>query len=125
MEEEILIEGLVRVEFVVMNYLWEKGSLISKKEIIRDIKQMYGWHKSTIKIVLKGLICKDFLAREIIRFQSHYKIIITSEEYDTFNKKVLKSTKNRKIIHSLTTIHKPMSKEKLDYLEEYYRNLEE
>ncbi|MCC0667498.1 BlaI/MecI/CopY family transcriptional regulator [Clostridioides sp. ZZV14-6153] len=125
MEEEILIEGLVRAEFVVMNYLWEKGSLISKKEIIRDIKQMYGWHKSTIKIVLKGLICKDFLAREIIRFQLHYKIIITSEEYDIFNKKVLKSTKNRKIIHSLTTIHKPVSKEKLDYLEEYYRNLEE
>ncbi|WLD28681.1 MULTISPECIES: hypothetical protein [unclassified Clostridioides] len=42
MEEEILIEGLVRVEFMVMNYLWEKGSLTSKKEIIRDIKQMYG-----------------------------------------------------------------------------------
>lgn len=110
---------------MVMNYLWEKSSLTSKKEIIRDIKQMYGQHKSTLKIVLKGLIFKGFLARDIIRFQLYYKIIITSEEYDTFKKKVLKSTKNRKIIHSLTTIHKPMSKEKLDYLEEYYRNLEE
>lgn len=125
MEEEILIEQLVRAEFVVMCYLWEKDSLISKKEIIRDIKQIYGWHKSTIKIILKGLICKDFLARDIIRFQSHYKIIITSEEYDTFKKKVLKSTKNRKIIRSLTTTHKSISKEKLYYLEEYYRNFEE
>lgn len=125
MEEEILIEGLVRAEFMVMNYLWEKDSLTSKKEIIRDIKQMYGWNKSTIKIVLKGLIYKGFLARNIIKLQSHYKIIIASEEYDTFKKKVLKPTKNRKIIRSLTTIHKSISKEKLDYLEEYYRNLKE
>ncbi|MGO0862073.1 BlaI/MecI/CopY family transcriptional regulator, partial [Clostridioides difficile] len=77
-----------------------------------------------IKTVLKGLIYKDFLTRDIIKFQSYYKIIIASEEYDTFKKKVLKSTKNRKIICSLTTIHKPISKEQLDYLEEYYRNLE-
>ncbi|MDB0438520.1 BlaI/MecI/CopY family transcriptional regulator [Clostridioides difficile] len=125
MEEELLIEGLLKSEFVVMDYLWEKDSLTSKKEIIRDIKQMYGWHKSTIKIVLKGLIYKGFLARDIIRFQSYYKIIIASEEYDIFKKKVLKSTKNRKIICSLTTIHKSISKEQLDYLEEYYRNIDE
>ncbi|MGX9755850.1 BlaI/MecI/CopY family transcriptional regulator [Clostridioides difficile] len=124
MEEELLIEGLLKSELVVMNYLWEKDSLTSKKEIIRDINKMYGWHKSTIKTVLKGLIYKDFLTRDIIKFQSYYKIIIASEEYDTFKKKVLKSTKNRKIICSLTTIHKPISKEQLDYLEEYYRNLE-
>ncbi|MGX9755759.1 BlaI/MecI/CopY family transcriptional regulator [Clostridioides difficile] len=125
MGEETLIEGLARAEFVVMNYLWEKDSLTSKKEIIREIKQMCGWHRSTIKIVLKRLIYKGFLARDIIRFQSYYKIIIDSEEYDAFSKKVLKSTKNRRIIRSLTTTHKSISNEKLDKLEEYYRNLEE
>ncbi|PBH95260.1 BlaI/MecI/CopY family transcriptional regulator, partial [Clostridioides difficile] len=29
------------------------------------------------------------------------------------------------IMHSLTTIHKNVSKEKLDLLDEYYRNLKE
>ncbi|HCU3094824.1 TPA: BlaI/MecI/CopY family transcriptional regulator, partial [Clostridioides difficile] len=47
------------------------------------------------------------------------------EEYYTFKKKVLKSSKSRKIKHSLTTTHKNVSKEKLDPLDEYYRNLKE
>ncbi|EGT4582675.1 BlaI/MecI/CopY family transcriptional regulator, partial [Clostridioides difficile] len=40
-------------------------------------------------------------------------------------KKVLKSSKSIKIMRSLTTTHKNVSKEKLDLLDEYYRNLKE
>ncbi|MCC0660644.1 BlaI/MecI/CopY family transcriptional regulator [Clostridioides sp. ZZV14-6154] len=125
MKEEILIEKLLRAELIVMEYLWKKDSIMSKKEIVTDIKQMYGWHKSTIKILLKRLVDKGYLARDIIKFQSHYKIIIDNKEYYAFKKKVLKSSKNRKIIRSLTTTHKNVSKEKLDSLEEYYKNLKE
>ncbi|EML6498775.1 TPA: BlaI/MecI/CopY family transcriptional regulator [Clostridioides difficile] len=125
MKEEMLVEKLLRAELIIMEYLWKKDSIMSKKEIITDIKQMYGWHKSTIKILLKRLLDKGYLARDIIKFQSHYKIIIDNEEYYAFKKKMLKSSKSRKIMHSLTTTHKNISKEKLDSLEEYYKNLKE
>ncbi|CZR79868.1 TPA: BlaI/MecI/CopY family transcriptional regulator [Clostridioides difficile] len=125
MKEEILIEKLLRAELIVMEYLWKKDTLMPKKEIVKEIKQIYGWHKSTIKILLKRLVDKRYLARYIINFQSYYKIIIDSKEYYTFKKKVLKSSKSIKIMHSLTTIHKNVSKEKLDLLDEYYRNLKE
>ncbi|HGM3509481.1 TPA: hypothetical protein ACKOR7_004100 [Clostridioides difficile] len=48
-----------------------------------------------------------------------------NEEYYAFKKKVLKSSKSRKIMRSFTITHKSMSKEKLDSLEEYYKNLKE
>ncbi|HBG5344646.1 TPA: BlaI/MecI/CopY family transcriptional regulator [Clostridioides difficile] len=125
MKEEILIEKLLRAELIVMEYLWKKDSLMPKKEIVKEIKKLHGWHKSTIKILLKGLVDKGYLARDIIKFQSHYKIIIDNEEYYTFKKKSPKSSKSRKIMYSLTTTHKNISKEKLNSLEEYYRNLKE
>ncbi len=124
MKEEILIEKLLRAELIVMEYLWKKDYLIPKKEIVKEMRQVYGWHKSTIKILLKRLVDKGYLARDIIKFQSHYKII-DSKEYYTFKKKVLKSSKSIKIMRSLTTTHKNVSKEKLDLLDEYYRNLKE
>ncbi|PBF58712.1 BlaI/MecI/CopY family transcriptional regulator [Clostridioides difficile] len=114
MKEEILIEKLLRAELIVMEYLWKKDTLMPKKEIVKEIKQIYGWHKSTIKILLKRLVDKRYLARYIINFQSYYKIIIDSKEYYTFKKKILKSRKSIKIMHSLTTIHKNVSKEHLD-----------
>ncbi|EAA0003590.1 BlaI/MecI/CopY family transcriptional regulator, partial [Clostridioides difficile] len=92
MKEEILIEKLLRAELIVMEYLWKKDTLMPKKEIVKEIKQIYGWHKSTIKILLKRLVAKRYLARYIISSQSHYKII-DSKEYYTFKKKVLKSSK--------------------------------
>ncbi|AXU30933.1 TPA: BlaI/MecI/CopY family transcriptional regulator [Clostridioides difficile] len=125
MKEEILVEKLLRAELIVMEYLWKKDSLVTKKEIVKEMRQVYRWHKSTIKILLKRLVDKGYLARDIIKFQSHYKIIIDNKEYYAFKKKVLKSSKSRKIMRSLTTTHKSISKEKLDALEEYYRNLEE
>ncbi|HBH1809693.1 TPA: BlaI/MecI/CopY family transcriptional regulator [Clostridioides difficile] len=125
MKEEILIEKLLRAELIVMEYLCKKDTLMPKKEIVKEIKQIYGWHKSTIKILLKRLVGKRYLARYIINFQYHYKIIIDSKEYYTFKKKVLKSSKSIKIMRSLTTTHKNVSKEKLDLLDEYYRNLKE
>lgn len=125
MKEEILVEKLLRAELIVMEYLWKKDSLVTKKEIVKEMRQVYRWHKSTIKILLKRLVDKGYLARDIIKFQSHYKIIIDNKEYYAFKKKVLKSSKSRKIMRSLTTTHKSISKEKLDSLEEYYRNLEE
>ncbi|MGS5515308.1 hypothetical protein AB8L61_04985 [Clostridioides difficile] len=51
MEEEIIIEKLLRTELIIMKYLWKKDSKMSKKEIIKDIKQIYRWHKRTIKIL--------------------------------------------------------------------------
>ncbi|PBF64730.1 BlaI/MecI/CopY family transcriptional regulator [Clostridioides difficile] len=125
MKEEILVEKLLRAELIVMEYLWKKDSLVTKKEIVKEMRQVYRWHKSTIKILLKRLVDKGYLARDIIKFQSHYKIIIDNKEYYAFKKKVLKSSKSRKIMRSLTTIHKNVSKEKLDLLDEYYRNLKE
>ncbi|HBF2453538.1 BlaI/MecI/CopY family transcriptional regulator [Clostridioides difficile] len=125
MKEEILVEKLLRAELIVMEYLWKKDSLVTKKEIVKEMRQVYRWHKSTIKILLKRLVDKGYLAIDIIKFQSHYKIIIDNKEYYAFKKKVLKSSKSRKIMRSLTTTHKSISKEKLDALEEYYRNLEE
>ncbi|NMS89857.1 BlaI/MecI/CopY family transcriptional regulator [Clostridioides difficile] len=125
MEEEMSIEKLLRAELIIMEYLWKKDSIMSKKEIVKDIKQIYGWHKSTIKILLKGLVYKDYLDRYIIKFQSHYEIIIDKEDYYAFKKKVLKSSKSRKIMNSLTTVHKSISKERLDSIEESYKNLKE
>lgn len=125
MKEEVLIEKLLRAELIVMEYLWKKDYLMPKKEIVKEMRRVCGWHKSTIKILLKRLVEKGYLARDIIKFQSHYKIIIDNEEYYAFKKKVLKSSKSRKIMRSLTTTHKNVSKEKLDSLEEYYKNLKE
>ncbi|EQI51044.1 BlaI/MecI/CopY family transcriptional regulator [Clostridioides difficile] len=58
MKEEILIEKLLRAELIVMEYLWKKDYLIPKKEIVKEMRQVYGWHKSTIKILLKRLVAK-------------------------------------------------------------------
>ncbi|HHY0055705.1 TPA: hypothetical protein ACVT6I_000328 [Clostridioides difficile] len=42
MKEEILIEKLLRAELIVMEYLWKKDTLVPKKEIVKEIKQIYG-----------------------------------------------------------------------------------
>ncbi|NJI80688.1 BlaI/MecI/CopY family transcriptional regulator [Clostridioides difficile] len=68
MKEEIIIEKLLRTELIIMKYLWKKDSKMSKKEIIKDIKQIYRWHKRTIKILLRRLVDKGYLARDIIKF---------------------------------------------------------
>ncbi|MCC0700874.1 BlaI/MecI/CopY family transcriptional regulator [Clostridioides sp. ZZV15-6383] len=81
MEQRDVIDKLRRGELMLMEYLWNKKSILSKKEIIEAMKKRYKWRKSTTEILLKRLVKMKTLKKKKIGFQFSYEVLVTKKEY--------------------------------------------
>ncbi|EMJ4748038.1 BlaI/MecI/CopY family transcriptional regulator [Clostridioides difficile] len=81
MEQQEVVNKLRRGELMLMEYLWRKKSILSKKEIIEAMKDRYKWRKSTTEILLKRLVKMKTLKKKRIGFQFSYEVLVTKKEY--------------------------------------------
>ncbi|MFL8713055.1 BlaI/MecI/CopY family transcriptional regulator [Clostridioides sp. GD02377] len=107
MEQQEVANKLRRGELILMEYLWRKKSVLSKKEIIEAMQQRYGWHKSTIEILLKRLVNMKTLKKKRISFHIYYEVLINKKEYLNARKEGRKENKyDNFFIRIFTTEHK-------------------
>lgn len=66
---------------MLMEYMWRKKSILSKKEIILAMQERYKWRKSTTEILLKRLVKMKVLKKKRIGFQFSYEVLLTKKEY--------------------------------------------
>ncbi|MDB0519942.1 transcriptional regulator [Clostridioides difficile] len=107
MEQQEVVNKLRRGELMVMEYLWRKKSVLSKKEIIEAMKDRYKWRKSTTEILLKRLVKMKVLKKEIISFKSNYEVLVNKKEYLNARKEERDTSKYENIfIRMFSTIHR-------------------
>lgn len=125
MEQQEVVNKLRRGELMLMEYLWRKKSILSKKEIIEAMKDRYKWRKSTTEILLKRLVKMKTLKKKRIGFQFSYEVLVTKKEYLNAIKEDRKVTKyDSFFIRMFITMHK---KEKMteEQIKKYIENMEE
>ncbi|MCC0632180.1 BlaI/MecI/CopY family transcriptional regulator [Clostridioides sp. ZZV15-6388] len=107
MEQQEVTDKLRRGELMLMEYMWRKKSILSKKEIIEAMKQRYKWRKSTTEILLKRLVKMKTLKKKVVSFQSNYEVLVTKKEYLNARKEERDTSKyDNFFIKIFTTIHK-------------------
>ncbi|MCC0659233.1 BlaI/MecI/CopY family transcriptional regulator [Clostridioides sp. ZZV14-6154] len=107
MEQQEATDKLRRGELMLMEYMWRKKSILSKKEIIEAMKQRYNWRKSTTEILLKRLVRMKTLKKKVVSFQSNYEVLVTKKEYLNARKEERDTSKyDNFFIKIFTTIHK-------------------
>ncbi|MCC0649577.1 BlaI/MecI/CopY family transcriptional regulator [Clostridioides sp. ZZV15-6598] len=107
MEQQEVIDKLHRGELMLMEYMWRKKSILSKKEIILAMQERYKWRKSTTEILLKRLVKMKILNKKRVGFKSNYEVVVTKKEYlsDRKEERYI-SEDNNFFIRIFTTIHK-------------------
>ncbi|MCC0701549.1 BlaI/MecI/CopY family transcriptional regulator [Clostridioides sp. ES-S-0049-02] len=107
MEQQEVIDKLCRGELILMEYMWRKKSILSKKEIILAMQERYKWRKSTTEILLKRLVKMKVLNKKRTGFKSNYKVLVTKKEYLSARKEERNTIRdNNFFIRIFTTIHK-------------------
>lgn len=81
MEQQEVVNKLRRGELMLMEYMWRKKSILSKKEIILAMQERYKWRKSTTEILLKRLVKMKVLKKKRIDFQFSYEVLVNKKEY--------------------------------------------
>ncbi|CCL62961.1 BlaI/MecI/CopY family transcriptional regulator [Clostridioides difficile] len=111
MEQQEVVNKLRRGELMLMEYLWRKKSILSKKEIIEAMKDRYKWRKSTTEILLKRLVKMKTLKKKRIGFQFSYEVLVTKKEYlDVIKEEKDVSKYDNFFTQVFTTIHKKEEK---------------
>ncbi|MCI9978029.1 BlaI/MecI/CopY family transcriptional regulator [Clostridioides difficile] len=107
MEQQEVVNKLRRGELMMMEYLWRKKSVLSKKEIIEAMKDRYKWRKSTTEILLKRLVKMKTLKRKRIGFQFSYEVLINKKEYLNARKEERDTSKYENLfIRMFSTLHR-------------------
>ncbi|MCC0707413.1 BlaI/MecI/CopY family transcriptional regulator [Clostridioides sp. ES-S-0190-01] len=107
MEQQEVIDKLRRGELILMEYVWRKKSILSKKEIILSMQERYKWRKSTTEILLKRLVKMKVLNKKRTGFKLNYKVLVTKKEYLSARKEERNTSRdNNFFIRIFTTIHK-------------------
>ncbi|MCC0700811.1 BlaI/MecI/CopY family transcriptional regulator [Clostridioides sp. ZZV15-6383] len=107
MEQKDVIDKLRRGELMLMEYLWRKKTVLSKKEIIEEMSKRYKWRKSTTEILLKRLVKMRILKKKRLGFHFSYEVLATKKEYLNIKKEEMYiSEYNKFFIRIFTTIHK-------------------
>ncbi|AFO72100.1 TPA: BlaI/MecI/CopY family transcriptional regulator [Clostridioides difficile] len=124
MEQQDVIDKLRRGELMLMEYLWNKKSILSKKEIIEAMKKRYKWRKSTTEILLKRLVKMKTLKKKRIGFQFSYEVLVTKKEYLNARKEERDISKYDNFFARIfTTIHK-RDKMTEEQLKAFIKNME-
>lgn len=107
MEQQEVIDKLRRGELMLMEYLWRKKSILSKKEIMKAMQERHKWRKSTTEILLKRLVKMKILNKKKVGFELNYEVLVTKKEYLNVRKEEgYTSRDNNFFILIFTTIHK-------------------
>ncbi|MGO0884228.1 BlaI/MecI/CopY family transcriptional regulator [Clostridioides difficile] len=107
MEQQEVIDKLRRGELMLMEYMWRKKSILSKKEIILAMQERYKWRKSTTEILLKRFVKMKILNKKRVNFKLNYEVIVNKKEYLNARKEEgYTSRYNNLFIRIFTTIHK-------------------
>lgn len=107
MEQQEVVNKLRRGELMMMEYLWRKKSVLSKKEIIEAMKDRYKWRKSTTEILLKRLVKMKTLKRKRIGFQFSYEVLVNKKEYLNARKEERDTSKYENLfIRMFSTLHR-------------------
>ncbi|HEK5054523.1 TPA: BlaI/MecI/CopY family transcriptional regulator [Clostridioides difficile] len=80
----MLIQKIPNSEFKVMKFIWEINDVVTSKILREVMKDKYDWEATTTLTLLKNLTEKHFLDAEKINRLTHYRILITKEEYLNF-----------------------------------------
>ncbi|SJV86154.1 regulatory protein [Clostridioides difficile] len=124
MEQQDVIDKLRRGELMLMEYLWNKKSILSKKEIIEAMKKRYKRRKSTTEILLKRLVKMKTLKKKRIGFQFSYEVLVTKKEYLNARKEERDISKYDNFFARIfTTIHK-RDKMTEEQLKAFIKNME-
>lgn len=65
-------------------FIWEINDIVTSKIVTETMRKKYNWKTTTTLTLLKKLVEKHFLDAERINRLTHYRILITKEEYIKF-----------------------------------------
>lgn len=107
MEQQEVVNKLRRGELMLMEYMWRKKTILSKKEIILAMQERYKWRKSTTEILLKRLVKMKILNKKRVNFKLNYEVLVNKKEYLNARKEEgYTSRYNNFFIRIFSTIHK-------------------
>ncbi|MGO0987440.1 BlaI/MecI/CopY family transcriptional regulator [Clostridioides difficile] len=78
------MQKIPKSEFKVMKFIWEISDIVTSKMVTETMREKYDWETTTTLTLLKKLVEKHFLDAERINRLTHYRILITKEQYTKF-----------------------------------------
>ncbi|HBF5866217.1 BlaI/MecI/CopY family transcriptional regulator [Clostridioides sp. ZZV14-6044] len=78
------IQKIPESELKVIKFIWEINDIVTSKIVTETMRKKYNWKTTTTLTLLKKLVEKHFLDAERINRLTHYRILITKEEYIKF-----------------------------------------
>ncbi|MFJ3387854.1 MULTISPECIES: BlaI/MecI/CopY family transcriptional regulator [unclassified Lysinibacillus] len=84
---EISFQRLSTMEKKIMDFIWEKNSSVTTREIMESISEAKNWKHNTTITFLSRLIKKGFLTATRVGKAHHYEACFTAKEYLDFETK--------------------------------------
>ncbi|MGO0881677.1 BlaI/MecI/CopY family transcriptional regulator [Clostridioides difficile] len=123
------ISKLPEAELKVMRYIWESDRILTSREIVEAMEQKYEWKDTTTFTVLKRLQRREFLETEKIDKHTHYNVLVKEKQYQRFEtREFIKNIHKNSVKSLISALHRDdeeLDDEKLDKLEEEFRNLKD
>ncbi|UWD48733.1 BlaI/MecI/CopY family transcriptional regulator [Clostridioides difficile] len=123
------ISKLPEAELKVMRYIWESDRILTSREIVEAMEQKYEWKDTTTFTVLKRLQRREFLETEKIDKHTHYNVLVKEKQYQRFEtREFIKNIHKNSVKSLISALHRDdeeLDDEKLNKLEEDFRNLKD
>lgn len=123
------ISKLPEAELKVMRYIWESDKVLTSREITEAMEQKYKWKDTTTFTVLKRLQRREFLETEKIDKRTHYNVLVKEKQYQRFEtREFIKNIHKNSVKSLISALHRDdeeLDYDKLDRLEEEFRNLKD
>lgn len=123
------ISKLPEAELKVMRYIWELDRILTSREIVEAMEQKYEWKDTTTFTVLKRLQRREFLETEKIDKHTHYNVLVKEKQYQRFEtREFIKNIHKNSVKSLISALHRDdeeLDYDKLDKLEEEFRNLKD
>ncbi|MCC0644056.1 BlaI/MecI/CopY family transcriptional regulator [Clostridioides sp. ZZV14-6150] len=122
------VNKLPHAELKVMKYIWGVDDVLASRDVIEAMKLKYDWKKSTTLTFLKNLVDKGFLTTNKVDRCTHYTIAIKETDYLRVETKSFFSFMHNNSFKSfISALHddEVLDEEKLNKLEDYFKNLQE
>ncbi|MCC0690758.1 BlaI/MecI/CopY family transcriptional regulator [Clostridioides difficile] len=123
------ISKLPEAELKVMRYIWESDRILTSREIVEAMEQKYEWKDTTTFTVLKRLQRREFLETEKIDKHTHYNVLVKEKQYQRFEtREFIKNIHKNSVKSLISALHRDdeeLDYDKLDKLEEEFRNLKD
>lgn len=123
------ISKLPEAELKVMRYIWESDKILTSREITEAMEQKYEWKDTTTFTVLKRLQRREFLETEKIDKRTHYNVLVKEKQYQRFEtREFIKNIHKNSVKSLISALHRDdeeLDYDKLDKLEEEFRNLKD